>query len=156
MRDGGMKLHQLRSAHEVVAQGLNLSRAAERLNASQPGLTRHLQLLERDLGMALFVRNGRRIGGLTAGGRALMPIIGRILRGVDDLARVAQEQAAGIAGEVTVATIRRCGCACCKAAGPRWRPGSAAARPISRSHRPRARPFPTWCSTPATRCTGCC
>jgi DNA-binding transcriptional LysR family regulator len=100
-----MKLHQLRSAQEVVAQGLNLTRAAERLNASQPGLTRHLQLLERDLGVALFVRNGRRIAGLTAAGRALMPIIGRVLRGAEDLARVAREQAAGIAGEVTVATI---------------------------------------------------
>jgi LysR family cys regulon transcriptional activator len=100
-----VKLHQLRSAQEVATQGFNLTRAAERLNASQPGLTRHLQLLERDLGVALFVRNGRRIAGLTAGGRAVLPIIGRILRGADDLLRVAQEQAAGITGEVTVATI---------------------------------------------------
>ena len=100
-----MKLHQLRSVQEVVAQGLNLTRAAERLNASQPGLTRHLQLLELELGVAMFVRNGRRIGGLTAAGEALTPIIMRILRGVDDLGRVARDHALGIAGEVTLATI---------------------------------------------------
>lgn len=100
-----MKLHQLRSAQEVVAQGLNLTRAAERLNASQPGLTRHLQLLERELGVELFVRNGRRISGLTAAGRALLPIIARVLRGIDDLGRVARDHALGTAGEVTLATI---------------------------------------------------
>jgi LysR family cys regulon transcriptional activator len=100
-----VKLHQLRSAQTILAQGLNMTRAAERLNTSQPGITRHLQLLERDLGVGLFVRSGRRIVGLTAAGRALMPIVHRILRGADDLQRVARDHAIGMAGEVTVATI---------------------------------------------------
>jgi LysR family cys regulon transcriptional activator len=100
-----MKLQQLRSANEVVAQGLNLTRAAERLNASQPGITRHLQALERELGLVLFLRHGRRIGGLTAAGRALLPIVGRVLRGLDDLQDTAAEMAAGATGAVTLATI---------------------------------------------------
>lgn len=101
-----MKLHQLRSAQEVVAQGLNLTRAAERLRASQPGITRHIQLLEQELGVTLFIRNGRRFGGLTPAGRTLTPIIARILRGIDDLQRVSRDHALGSAGEVTIATIQ--------------------------------------------------
>ncbi len=100
-----VKLQQLRSAREVISQGFNLTRAAERLNASQPGVTRHLQELERELGVVLFIRNGRRIGGLTAAGRTLMPVVTRVLNGVDDLQRVARDLGAGAAGEVTVATI---------------------------------------------------
>lgn len=100
-----MKLHQLRTVAEVSEQGLNLTRAAERLNASQPGLTRHIQTVERELGLPLFRRNGRRIADLTPAGRALLPAIARILRGAEDLRRAARDLAAGATGVVTVATI---------------------------------------------------
>jgi LysR family cys regulon transcriptional activator len=89
----------------VAAEGLNLSRAARRLNASQPAVTRHLQQLERSLGVALFVRRGRRMTGLTSAGRALLPIVARVLDGVEEMRRIARDLAAGAEGEVTVATI---------------------------------------------------
>lgn len=100
-----MKLHQLRSMREVVAQGLSLSRAARHLNASQPGLTRHLQQLEKELGVALFVRSAKRLTDLTPEGRALLPIASRILDSVEEMRRVAQEMALGGQGSVTIATI---------------------------------------------------
>jgi LysR family transcriptional regulator, cys regulon transcriptional activator len=100
-----MNLQQLRSAREVAAENLNLSRAARRLNASQPAVTRHLQQLERSLGVALFVRRGRRLTGLTSAGRALLPIVARVLDGVEEMRRIARDLAAGAEGEVTVATI---------------------------------------------------
>lgn len=100
-----MNLQQLRSAREVAAQDLNLSRAARRLNASQPAVTRHLQQLERALGVTLFVRRGRRLTGLTSAGRTLLPIAARVLDGVEEMRRVARDLAYGAEGEVTVATI---------------------------------------------------
>lgn len=100
-----MNLQQLRSAAEVAVQGLSITRAADRLNTSQPGVTRHLQLLEEELGTSLFVRQGKRIAGLTPAGQALIPIIERTLTGLDDLRRVAQEFSSGAEGELTVATV---------------------------------------------------
>lgn len=100
-----MNLQQLRSAAEVAAQGLSVTRAASRLNASQPGVTRHLQQLEEELGVPLFVRQGKRIAGLTPAGQALLPITERILAGLDDLRRVAREFSGGAEGELTVATV---------------------------------------------------
>ncbi|MGZ9067522.1 MAG: LysR family transcriptional regulator, partial [Burkholderiales bacterium] len=44
-----MTLQQLRYFAEVVRQDLNISKAAEALHVSQPGLSRQLQLLEREL-----------------------------------------------------------------------------------------------------------
>ncbi|HEY8597779.1 MAG TPA: LysR substrate-binding domain-containing protein, partial [Thermomicrobiales bacterium] len=100
-----MKLHQLRTMREVASQGFSLSRAARQLNASQPGLTRHLQELEKHLGVTLFVRSAKRLIDLTPEGRALLPIAVRILDGADEMHRVARNMAAGGQGSVTIATI---------------------------------------------------
>ncbi|HYG31426.1 MAG TPA: LysR family transcriptional regulator, partial [Methylophilaceae bacterium] len=44
-----MKLHQLRYVHEVARQQLNISKAAEVLHTSQPGISKQIQLLEDEL-----------------------------------------------------------------------------------------------------------
>lgn len=103
-KECALKLHHLLSVREVVARRLNLSRAAEVLNTSQSGITRHLQQLEQELGVALFVRNGKRLTDLTPAGRALLPIVGRVLDGIGDMHRVARDMAAGIQDHVTIAT----------------------------------------------------
>ncbi|MBR0653196.1 LysR family transcriptional regulator [Roseomonas terrae] len=100
-----MNLTQLRSAREVALQDFNLGRAARRLNASQPGITRHIQLLEADLGVAIFARSGRRLTGLTPAGRALMPLAERMLDTHHQMQGVARDYATGASGEITVATM---------------------------------------------------
>ncbi|UFH50421.1 LysR family transcriptional regulator [Pseudomonas sp. KNUC1026] len=62
------ELSQLR-CFTTVATELNFRRAAERLNMTQPPLTRQIQLLEHQIGAALFTRNTRSVR-LTAAGRA--------------------------------------------------------------------------------------
>ena len=62
-----MDIRQLR--HVVaVAEERSFTRAAERLHISQPGLSRSVRDLERQLGVEIFDRSGRQIE-LTAAGR---------------------------------------------------------------------------------------
>jgi DNA-binding transcriptional LysR family regulator len=54
-----MEMHQIRYFLAVV-QELNVTRAAERCNVSQPSLTRAIKLLEEELGGPLFHRERSR------------------------------------------------------------------------------------------------
>ena len=62
----------LRALHYfvVVAEELNITRAAERLKMSQPPLSNQIKGLEEELGVPLFVRGKRRLT-ITEAGRLL-------------------------------------------------------------------------------------
>jgi DNA-binding transcriptional LysR family regulator len=60
-----MTLIQLRHLIAIVDAGLNLTVAAERVHATQPGLSKQLKALEDELGFPVFLRNGKRLTGLT-------------------------------------------------------------------------------------------
>lgn len=64
-----MELRQLRN-FLVVAQTLNISKAARRLHVTQPALSRQIQDLEAEVGSVLFLREPGRLR-LTAAGAAL-------------------------------------------------------------------------------------
>ncbi|MEC7990006.1 MAG: LysR family transcriptional regulator, partial [Pseudomonadota bacterium] len=53
-----MKLQQLRYIWEVANHDLNVSAAAESLFTSQPGVSKQIRLLEHELGVEIFARNG--------------------------------------------------------------------------------------------------
>ena len=67
-----MNLQQLRYLQEVAGNGLSISRAAAALNTSQPGVSQQIIALERELGVPIFVRDGRRLAGLTAHGEQIV------------------------------------------------------------------------------------
>lgn len=99
-----MKLQQLRYLCEVANQGLNLSKAAEALHTSQPGISKQIRLLEDELGVDIFVRNGKRVVETTPPGRAIIEIAERILRDAKNLKQVGQEFANEATGALTIAT----------------------------------------------------
>lgn len=99
-----MKLQQLRYLCEVENQGLNLSKAAKILHTSQPGISKQIQLLEDELGVEIFVRNGKRVAKITPPGQIILEIAERILSETKNLKRVGQEFTNKNMGALTIAT----------------------------------------------------
>lgn len=77
-----MDVRQLR-AFVTVAEERNFTRAADRLNITQPPLSRQIMDLEAQLGMALFARRGRRQVTLTAAGKIFLRKARQILEQMD-------------------------------------------------------------------------
>ena len=99
-----MNLQQLRYLNEIVRQGLNISDAAAALYTSQPGVSKQIRLLEEELGIEIFVRNGKRIVAITEPGKAVLAIAQRILQDAGNLKHVGQEFHSHDSGHLTIAT----------------------------------------------------
>ena len=96
------RLKPLRAFCQVARLG-SVSRAAEALYLSQPAITLQLQALERELGVKLFERVGRRLA-LTREGDALYELARPLVEGIDRLPDAFHEQIKGLdGGELHVA-----------------------------------------------------
>ncbi len=98
-----MNLQQIRYIREIVRQDLNLTQAAEALHTSQPGVSRQVRELEDELGVDIFVRQGKRLTALTPAGIAALAISERLLNEVDSLKRVGKEFSNANQGELVIA-----------------------------------------------------
>ncbi len=99
-----MNLQQLRYLNEISRQGLNITDAADALFTSQPGISKQIKLLEDELGIEIFVRNGKRITAITEPGKAILEIAQRMLLDADNLKQVGAEFRNQDSGTLTVAT----------------------------------------------------
>lgn len=99
-----MKLHQLKYVHEVARQGLNISSAAEALHTSQPGVSKQIQLLEEELGLQIFQRNGKRLVGITEPGQQILKLAAQVMFDMQNIKRVGQEFSHVESGNLIIAT----------------------------------------------------
>ena len=99
-----MNLQQLRYLNEIVRRNLNISAAASALYTSQPGISKQIKLLEHELGIEIFVRNGKRITAITEPGKAVLEIAQRMLHDADNLTQVSEEFHSQDSGTLTIAT----------------------------------------------------
>ena len=99
-----MTLKQLRYLCEIVRQELHLSRAAAALHTSQPGVSKQVQLLERELGVVIFDRKRNRLIGLTRAGRDIHRFAERALLEAENVRSVGQEFRNEMVGELIIAT----------------------------------------------------
>src|SRR3989337_319042 len=99
-----MNLQQLRYLNEIVRQGLKISVAASALYTSQPGISKQIRQLEEELGIEIFVRNGKRIVAITEPGKAVLAIAQRMLHDADNLKQVSEEFHSQDSGHLTIAT----------------------------------------------------
>jgi DNA-binding transcriptional LysR family regulator len=86
----------------AVAEELNFSRAAMRLNMAQPPLSAAIRQLEQELGTDVFLRTTREVK-ITAAGRALLDGARRTLTEADRAVTAARRAAAGELGQLRVA-----------------------------------------------------
>lgn len=85
----------------AVAEELHFGRAAERLHMTQPPLSRHIQLLEKEVGVPLVIRTSRVVT-LTPAGNALLPEARRILDLAEGAVLTARRVPAGDLGSVAI------------------------------------------------------
>ena len=89
-----MELRHIRY-FKAVAEELNFTRAAEKLNIAQPPLSRQIQDLEQDLGTKLFIRNPHKIL-LTHEGELFLQYANQILDLVNRSAEEVREVKEGL------------------------------------------------------------
>lgn len=99
-----MKLQQLKYLLAIVDNGLNITAAAERLYTSQPGVSKQLKLLEEELGMQLFSRKGKSLGGITPAGEGVIERARVIMQEVENIRSLASNYYEEENGELSIAT----------------------------------------------------
>ena len=99
-----MNLQQLKYLCAIVDNGLNVSLAAEALFTSQPGISKQIRQLEDELGLRVFVRQGKRLASLTPAGEVVVATARRALREIGNLKRVADEFRSEDSGVLGIAT----------------------------------------------------
>jgi LysR family cys regulon transcriptional activator len=99
-----MNLLQMRYVCEIVRENFVVSRAAQTLGLTQPGLSRQVLELEREVGFNIFVRQRNRLVKLSTFGVEVHRLATRMLLDAEAIRNVAREFADETAGTLTVAT----------------------------------------------------
>jgi len=99
-----VNIQQLRYLCAIVDHGLNVSDAAEALFTSQPGVSKQIRQLEDELGVPVFIRQGKRLASLTDAGAAVIDAARRALKEIENLKRVGEEYRRDDAGTLAIAT----------------------------------------------------
>lgn len=99
-----MTLTQLRYIVAIADAGLNITLAAERVHATQPGLSKQLKQLEGELGFQVFLRKGKSLDTVTAGGRQVIERARVILAEAANIRALAANLRSDANGELVIVT----------------------------------------------------
>jgi DNA-binding transcriptional LysR family regulator len=99
-----MTLTQLRYFAAIADSGLNITLAAERVHATQPGLSKQLKQLEDELGFLLFARKGRSLESITPAGSQVLAHARRLLAEAANIRSYAANQRRDGVGRLVLAT----------------------------------------------------
>ena len=102
-----MEFRQLKYFLAVADEG-HITKAAQRLNITQPPLSQQIILLENELGVQLFQRSKKQVV-LTEAGRALQNRAEQIAALMKTAVDEVQEAADGLRGKLTIGTITSSG-----------------------------------------------
>jgi len=97
-------LVQLRYLVAIVDAGLNITLAAERVHATQPGLSKQLKLLEDELGFQLFLRKGRSLEAIAPAGRQVIEHARRVLDETGNIRAYSANERGEHSGRLLLAT----------------------------------------------------
>ena len=99
-----MTLTQFKYLLSIVDNKLNITKAAESSNTSQPGLSKQIKLLEDELGAFIFARKGKKITALTSFGEEVLWYAKKILQDVDNIKLLSDQISDIDEGVLTLAT----------------------------------------------------
>lgn len=99
-----MTLTQLRYLVAIADAGLNITLAAERVHATQPGLSKLLKQLEDELGFQLFHRKGRSLDSITHAGSHVLERARAILAEATNIRSIAANLRNESRGSLRIAT----------------------------------------------------
>jgi LysR family cys regulon transcriptional activator len=101
-----MTLAQLRYLLAIVDANLNITVAAQRVNATQPGISKQLKLLEEELGFQIFVRRGKSLERVSAAGAQVVERARVILSEAANIRTLAANHRQDSVGELVIATTQ--------------------------------------------------
>ncbi|MDR2872238.1 MAG: LysR family transcriptional regulator [Xanthomonadaceae bacterium] len=99
-----MTLIQLRYLIAIIDADLNITLAASRVHATQPGLSKQIKQLEDELGFLLFVRKGRSLEALTPAGQEIAERARSILAETNNIRAYAANQRREDQGQLVLVT----------------------------------------------------
>lgn len=99
-----MKLQQLRYIWEVSKNNLNVSATAEMIYTSQPGISKQIRILEDELGIPIFTRNGKHLTDMTPAGKKIIAIAGEMLMQAENIKNIAKDYRDESKGILSIAT----------------------------------------------------
>lgn len=105
-----MELRQLRSLLALRECGFNVTAAAQRLHLVQSAVSQHLTRLEEELGTELFVRQGKRLVGLTEAGEKVLFYARKTLADCDNILAIGREHVEESSGILRIATTHTQAC----------------------------------------------
>ncbi len=105
-RDFDMDIRKLRY-FIVIAEEKQLTRAAQRLHMAQPPLSRQLSLLEQELSVNLFERNGRNMY-LTEEGKILYTKAKNIIYQLEETITEIKDTGEGLRGKLSIGAFHSC------------------------------------------------
>jgi LysR family transcriptional regulator, cys regulon transcriptional activator len=99
-----MTLTQLRYLIAIADSGLNITTAAERVHATQPGVSKQLKQLEDELGFQLFSRKGKSLHAITASGLQVLERARVIVSEAANIRSIAADLRGEESGDLSIAT----------------------------------------------------
>ncbi|MEO8670646.1 MAG: LysR family transcriptional regulator [Tahibacter sp.] len=99
-----MTLTQLRYLIAIADSGLNITLAAERVHATQPGISKQLKQLEDELGFQIFARKGKSLERITPAGVQVIDRARVILAEAANIRALAANLRNEAQGELRIAT----------------------------------------------------
>src|SRR6476646_2342060 len=103
-RKRGDRMSSLSEFHflSVLAQEMNMRKAAERLFVSQPALSQRLQTIEKDWGAKLFIRSQKGLA-LTPAGEHVIQFVDEILGKQEKVREAIHSLQSGVSGTLKIA-----------------------------------------------------
>ncbi len=101
-----MTLIQLRYLSAIVDSGLSVTAAAQAVHATQSALSKQIKALEEELGFLLFVRRGKCLERMTAGGKEVLAHARAMLLEVSSIRTLAADRRADARSEFRIAATR--------------------------------------------------